>query len=56
MSYGVHPVLLRWIHSSLSERMQQIKVGQIMSEWVKLNGGFPQRDKVEMSAFHNTDK
>jgi hypothetical protein len=46
MSYGVHPVLLRWIHSFLSERKQRIKVGQVVSEWVTLNGGVPQVTKL----------
>ncbi len=46
MSYSVHPVLLCWIHSFLSERKQRIKVGQIISEWVTLNDGVPQGTKL----------
>ncbi len=46
MSYDVQPVLLHWIYSFLSERKQRIKVGQIMSEWVTLNGGVPQGTKL----------
>jgi hypothetical protein len=51
MSYNVPPVLLRWIHAFLSNRKQRIKVGQVASEWVTLNGGVPQGTKLASLLF-----
>jgi hypothetical protein len=34
--------LVRWMSSFLSDRQQRVKIGDIVSEWVSLNGGLPQ--------------
>jgi hypothetical protein len=38
---GIHPLLLKWMHSFLSYRQQRVKVGNI-SDWITLKGGMPQ--------------
>ena len=39
---GVPPILLRWIHSFLSNRQQRVKIGEVFSDWGSPNGGMPQ--------------
>jgi hypothetical protein len=39
---GIHPFLLKWMHSFLSCRRQRVKIGNILSDWVTLKGGMPQ--------------
>jgi hypothetical protein len=39
---GVHPFLLKWLHSYLLNRQQRVKVGNVSSEWIILKGGIPQ--------------
>jgi hypothetical protein len=35
-------ILVRWICSFLTDRKQRVKIGDIVSEWLNLNGGLPQ--------------
>jgi len=39
---GVPQVLIRWLHSFMSNRQQRVKIGEIVSEWASPNGGMPQ--------------
>ena len=39
---GVPPILLRWIHSFLTDRQQRVKIGEALSNWASPNGGMPQ--------------
>ena len=39
---GVPPLLVRWMHSFLSNRQQRVKIGEVVSEWLSPNGGMPQ--------------
>ncbi len=41
-SLGTPNILLRWIADFLTQRSQQVKIGQIYSEWATLRGGVPQ--------------
>jgi hypothetical protein len=34
-------ILVRWICSFLTDRKQRVKIGDIVSEWLTLNGGLP---------------
>lgn len=43
---GVHPVIIRWISSFLTDREQCVKIGNSISSWKKLNGGLPQGTKL----------
>ncbi len=45
-SYGVPPVLLRWVHAFLLNRKQRVRIGQETSDWGKTNGGVPQGTKL----------
>ncbi len=51
MSYCVPLVLLCWVHAFLADRKQRIKVGQVTSKWVTLNGGVPQGTKLGSPLF-----
>ena len=39
---GVPQLLVRWLHSFLSNRQQRVKIGEVVSEWLSPNGGMPQ--------------
>lgn len=39
---GVPNILLRWLCSFLSNRLQRVKLSQIFSDWIQLKGGMPQ--------------
>ena len=41
-SYGINGKLLKWIESFLSNRRQQVKVGESVSKWVPVKSGVPQ--------------
>ena len=43
---GVHPVIIRWIKSFLTDREQCVRVGNCKSSWKKTNGGLPQGTKL----------
>ncbi len=45
MSFLSNPPLC-WIHAFLNYRKQRIKVGQVTSKWITLNGGVPQGTKL----------
>ncbi len=51
MNYVVPLVLLHWVHAFLDDRKQSIKVGQVTTKWVTLNGGVPQGTKLESLLF-----
>ncbi len=51
MSYGLSLVLLCWVHAFLADRKQRIKVSQVTSKWVTLNGGVPHGTKLESLLF-----
>ena len=38
----IHPRLLKWMHSFLSNRQQRVKIGNVLSGWISLKGGMPQ--------------
>ena len=38
---GVPQVLIRWLHSFMSNRQKRVKVGEVVSEWASPNGGMP---------------
>ena len=38
--------LIEWISSFLSGRLQRVKLGDVFSEWVPINGGVPQGTKL----------
>jgi Reverse transcriptase (RNA-dependent DNA polymerase) len=40
--YNVPTILVNWLCSFLSNRRQRVKIGDIVSEWVHVNGGLPQ--------------
>ncbi len=42
----VHPVLVQWIKSFLTEREQCVRIGKFTSSWKKINGGLPQGTKL----------
>jgi len=39
---GIAPILLRWLASFLLDREQRVKIGRVLSEWARPNGGMPQ--------------
>jgi len=39
---GVPRLIVEWCHSFLSNRQQRVKIGDVMSDWLTLNGGMPQ--------------
>ena len=39
---NIHPCLIRWMHSFLSNRQQRVKIGSAFSQWTTLTGGMPQ--------------
>ena len=39
---GVQPIILRWLHSFLTERQQRVMTNGIFSDWASPNGGMPQ--------------
>ena len=41
-SLGVPSLLLRWLHSFLTNRQQRVKIGNIFSSWDSPRGGMPQ--------------
>ena len=43
---GVHPVLVQWIKSFLTEREQRVRIKKSTSSWKKTNGGLPQGTKL----------
>jgi Reverse transcriptase (RNA-dependent DNA polymerase) len=38
----IHPRLLKWMHSFLSNRQQRVKIRNVFSDWISLKGGMPQ--------------
>lgn len=42
VSYNVPNFIVRWIGSFLSNRLQRVKLGEEVSDWIKLNGSVPQ--------------
>ncbi len=46
VSYCIQLMLSCWGHAFLDFRKQRIKVGQITSKWVTLNGDVPQETKL----------
>jgi hypothetical protein len=45
-------ILVRWICSFLTDRKQRVKIGDIVSEWLTLNGGLPQGSWLAPPNFH----
>jgi hypothetical protein len=43
---GVHPIIICWIKSFLTDREQCVRVGNCKSSWKKTNGGLPQGTKL----------
>ena len=43
---GVHPVLVKWTKSFLTEREQCVRIEKCFSSWKKVNGGLPQGTKL----------
>ena len=43
---NVPVLLIQWIKSFLTKRMQQVRVGKIFSAWRSVNGGVPQWTKL----------
>ena len=39
---GIPPKILRWLSSFLLDRKQRVKIGRVLSEWARPNGGMPQ--------------
>ena len=39
---GIPDFITRWMFSFLADRQQRVKIGNYLSQWVKLNGGMPQ--------------
>ena len=42
ISMGVPAFIIKWIYSFLDKRQQRVKIGNIFSNWLRLNGGMPQ--------------
>ena len=42
----VNPTLVNWIRAFLCQRKQRVKIDQIRSEWLTVNGGVPQGTKM----------
>ena len=40
--FGVHNVLIRWVCSFLTQRVQRVKLSDCFSEWLLLKGSMPQ--------------
>ena len=47
----IPPFLLKWIASFICQRSQCVKIGDITSEFVKINGGIPQGTLFGMEGF-----
>ena len=41
-AFGVPDFIVRWVSSFLSARQQRVKLSDIFSDWITLNGGMPQ--------------
>jgi Reverse transcriptase (RNA-dependent DNA polymerase) len=39
---NIDDIFLRWMRSYLSDRCQRVKVGNVVSPWLRPNGGMPQ--------------
>ena len=39
---GIPDFIIHWMFSFLADRQQRVKIGNYLSQWVKLNGGMPQ--------------
>jgi hypothetical protein len=39
---NIDDIYLRWMRSYLSDRRQRVKVGNVVSPWLRPNGGMPQ--------------
>ena len=39
---GVHPILVAWQKAFLTQRQQRIKINDVRSNWLSINGGVPQ--------------
>ena len=39
---NIDDIFLRWMRSYLSDRRQRVKVGNVVSPWLRPNGGMPQ--------------
>ena len=39
---NIDDIFLRWMRSYLSDRRQRVKVGNVVSQWLRPNGGMPQ--------------
>ena len=44
--HGVHPAIVRWIKSFLTDREQCVRMGNGKSPWKKINGRLPQGTKL----------
>ena len=44
--HGVHPAIVRWIKSFLTDREQCVRMGNGKSSWKKIDGGLPQGTKL----------
>ena len=51
INLGVHGCLVRWVSSFLTNRRQRVKIGDILSSWVTINGGVPQGTKLAALLF-----
>ena len=40
--FGVHPLLISWLHSFLHERQQRVKIGDEVPSWLTMKGAVPQ--------------
>jgi hypothetical protein len=40
--WNIDDIFLRWMRSYLSDRRQRVKVGNVVSSWLRPNGGMPQ--------------
>ena len=49
--HGVHPAIVRWIKSLLTDREQCFRMGNGKYSWKKINGGLPQGTKLEPLLF-----
>ena len=46
INMGVRPSLTPWICSFLSNRIQKVKIGKSLSDWVDVKAGVPQGTKL----------
>ncbi len=51
LDLGVHGCLVKWVASFLTNRKQRVKIGDIISSWVYINGGVPQGTKLAALLF-----